>query len=142
MTLLPHGDGLPMPRKASTGAAGIDVFAAVSDEVVVGAHAWAVIPTGIALAMPPNIEAQIRARSGLASKHGLFVLNAPGTVDADFRGEIMVILANFSAEDYLVRRGDRIAQLVFQRVLAVEIVEVAALGVTPRGTGGLGSSGR
>jgi dUTP pyrophosphatase len=140
---LPHGEGLPLPSYQSAQAAGLDLVAAVPREqpVKLQPGARALVPTGFALELPPGYEAQIRPRSGLALKHGVALLNSPGTIDADYRGELMVILVNHGAEPFLVQRGDRIAQLVIAPVAHVEIVLVDALGVTDRGDGGFGSTG-
>ena len=141
---LPHGIGLPLPRQQSSGAAGLDLAAALgADEVIeIAPGAYAKIPTGLAIALPEGYEAQVRPRSGLAAKHGVTVLNSPGTVDADYRGEVMVLLINHGKETFAVRRGERIAQLVVAPVSAVTLVEVDALDETTRGEGGHGSTGR
>jgi dUTP pyrophosphatase len=140
---LPHGEGLPLPSYQSKHAAGLDLVAAVPREepVKLPPGARALIPTGLALELPPCYEAQVRPRSGLALKHGVTLLNSPGTIDADYRGEVMVILINHGTEPFLVQRGDRIAQLVIAPVASVEIVAVEALGGTVRGQGGFGSTG-
>ncbi len=140
---LPHGEGLPLPSYQSTHAAGLDLVAAVSEgaPVTLEPSARALIPTGFALEIPVGYEAQVRPRSGLALKHGVTLLNTPGTIDADYRGELMVILINHSSEPFTVRRGDRVAQLVIAPVAQVEIVAVQALGGTARGGGGFGSTG-
>jgi dUTP pyrophosphatase len=140
---LPHGEGLPLPSYQSTHAAGLDVVAGVPEaepvELLPGARA--LVPTGFALELPPGYEAQVRPRSGLALKHGVTLLNSPGTIDSDYRGELMVLLINHGPEPFLVRRGMRIAQLVIAPVASVEIVAVEALGGTVRGQGGFGSTG-
>ena len=140
---LPHGEGLPLPSYQSTHAAGLDVVAGVPEaepvELLPGARA--LVPTGFALELPPGYEAQVRPRSGLALKHGVTLLNTPGTIDSDYRGELMVLLINHGPEPFLVRRGMRIAQLVIAPVASVEIVAVEALGGTVRGQGGFGSTG-
>jgi dUTP pyrophosphatase len=140
---LPHGEGLPLPSYQSKHAAGLDLVAAVPREkpVKLPPGARTLIPTGFALELPQGCEAQIRPRSGLAIKHGVTLLNSPGTVDADYRGELMVIVINHGSEPFLVQRGDRIAQLVVAPVASVEIVEVEAIGATERGQGGFGSTG-
>ena len=140
---LPHGEGLPLPCYRSTHAAGLDVVAGVPETVPVALEpgARALIPTGFALEIPVGYEAQVRPRSGLAIKHGVTLLNTPGTIDADYRGELMVILINHGNETFLVRRGDRIAQLVIAPVAQVAVVAVEALGTTERGGGGFGSTG-
>jgi dUTP pyrophosphatase len=140
---LPHGEGLLLPSYQSKHAAGLDIVAAVPEagpvELMPGSRA--LVPTGFALELPSGFEAQLRPRSGLALKHGVTLLNSPGTIDADYRGEVMVLLANLGAEAFTVRRGDRIAQLVVAPVAHVEVVSVEALGETDRGQGGFGSTG-
>jgi dUTP pyrophosphatase len=140
---LPHGEGLPLPSYQSKHAAGLDVVAGVPEPapVTLEPGARALIPTGFALEIPAGYEAQVRPRSGLALKHGVTLLNTPGTIDADYRGELMVILINHGSEPFIVRRGDRIAQLVIAPVISVEIAEVEELGATARGQGGFGSTG-
>lgn len=140
---LPHGEGLPLPSYQSKRAAGLDVVAGVPEEAPVELKpgARALIPTGFAIEIPVGYETQVRPRSGLALKHGVTLLNTPGTIDADYRGELMVILVNHGSETFMVRRGDRIAQLVIAPVAQVEIVAADALGVTDRGGGGFGSTG-
>jgi dUTP pyrophosphatase len=140
---LPHGEGLPLPSYQSKHAAGLDLVAAVPREepVKLPPGARALVPTGFALELPSGYEAQVRPRSGLAIKHGVTLLNSPGTIDADYRGELMVILINHGTEPFLVQRGDRIAQLVIAPVASVEVVAVEALGGTVRGQGGFGSTG-
>ena len=137
---LPHGRDLPVPSYATAGSAGLDLRATESLTLKPGARA--LVPTGIAIALPEGYEAQVRPRSGLAVKHGVTVLNAPGTIDADYRGEIKVPLINHGTEDFVIARGDRIAQMVVARVAQAELVEVTALDDTGRGAGGFGSSGR
>jgi dUTP pyrophosphatase len=140
---LPHGEGLSLPSYQSQHAAGLDLVAAVPREqpVKLPPGARALIPTGFALELPQGHEAQVRPRSGLALKAGVTLLNSPGTIDADYRGEVMVIMINHGTEPFLVQRGDRIAQLVIAPVASVEIVAVAALAETERGQGGFGSTG-
>jgi dUTP pyrophosphatase len=140
---LPHGADLPLPAYQSEGAAGFDLLAAVpmNAPLIILPGNRATVPTGIALALPDGVEAQVRPRSGLAARHGVTVLNTPGTIDADYRGEVLVVLANFGAADFSVSRGARIAQLVIAPVLRPALREVAALDPTPRGSGGFGSSG-
>ena len=140
---LPHGEGLPLPAYQSAQAAGLDVVAAVprSAPVTLEPRERALIPTGFALEMPVGYEGQIRPRSGLAIKHGVSLLNSPGTIDADYRGELMVIVINQGKEPFTVQRGDRIAQLVVAPVSQVEIAEAEELGLTARGQGGFGSTG-
>jgi dUTP pyrophosphatase len=141
---LANGEGLELPSYQSAGAAGIDLVAAVdaAEPVVLQPGGWAAIATGIAIALPDGHEAQVRPRSGLAARHGVTVLNAPGTIDADYRGEIRVVLINHGGAPYEVRRGERIAQLVVQPVTRITLMEVAALDGTMRGAGGFGSTGR
>jgi dUTP pyrophosphatase len=141
--LLPHGEGLPLPAYHSEHAAGLDVVAAVQDEapVTVAPGGRAAIPTGFVLELPPGYEGQLRPRSGLALKSGVTLLNSPGTVDADYRGEVKVIIINLGDQPFIVRRGDRIAQLVIAPVTRAEWREVESLDETPRGAGGLGHTG-
>jgi len=139
--VLPHGVGLPLPAYATLGSAGADLAAAIAAPLVLAPGGRALVPTGIALALPDGYEAQVRPRSGLALRHGVAVLNSPGTIDSDYRGEILVILANLGSEPVTVARGDRIAQLVVAPVQRAEWREVAALPASPRGAGGFGSSG-
>ena len=136
---LSHGADLPLPSYATPGSAGMDLRSAEALALKPGARA--LVGTGIAIALPPNFEAQVRPRSGLAVKHGVTVLNSPGTIDADYRGEIKVPLINHGTEEFLIARGDRIAQMVVAPVTMAELVEVDALGDTVRGAGGFGSSG-
>ena len=138
---LPHGAGLPLPGAATVGSAGVDLLAAVTDDLVLGPGARALVPTGIAIALPPGYEAQVRPRSGLAAEHGVTLLNSPGTIDADYRGEIGVVLANLGQADFTVQRGMRIAQMVVAPVRSVAWREVDALPDSERGTGGFGSTG-
>lgn len=139
---LPGSEDLPLPRKMSRGASGFDLFAAVDEPLTLMPGERKLISTGIALEMPEGVEAQVRSRSGLALRHGVAVLNSPGTIDSDYRGEVGVILVNLGEEPFVVNRGDRIAQLVFGRVLDVRFVEVERLGVTERGDGGFGHTGK
>lgn len=139
---LPHGDDLPLPAYESAGAAGLDLRAAVDRPLVIEAGRRAMVPTGLAIALPAGFEAQVRPRSGLAAKHGVTVLNAPGTVDADYRGEIKVILVNHGDASFTVERGDRIAQMVIAPVTVATLVEATHLDETARGDGGFGSTGR
>jgi dUTP pyrophosphatase len=138
---LPHAADLPLPAYQSEHAAGLDLMAAVAQPVEIAPGGRAMIPTGIAIALPAGVEGQIRPRSGLALRHGITVLNSPGTVDADYRGEIHVILVNFGTESFTVQRGARIAQLVLAATLQARICEVASLDETTRGFGGFGSTG-
>jgi dUTP pyrophosphatase len=140
--VLPHGEGLPLPAYATAGSAGLDLAAAVETPVVLAPGARAAVPTGIALALPEGYEAQLRPRSGLALRHGLTVLNSPGTIDADYRGEVRVILANLGSDAVTIARGERIAQLVLAPVSRIAWERVAALPESGRGVGGFGSTGR
>jgi len=141
---LPHGEGLPLPAYQSPQAAGLDLLAAVPADAALtlapGARAF--VPTGLAIALPAGMEAQVRPRSGLAARHGVTVLNTPGTIDADYRGEIQVILINLGSEPFAVTRGMRIAQLVIAPVQRARLVETRLLDDTPRGAGGFGSTGK
>jgi len=141
---LPHGNGLPLPAYQSAHAAGLDLLAAVPEDAPMmlapGKHAM--IPTGLTIALPQGFEAQVRPRSGLAAKHGVTVLNSPGTVDADYRGEVCVLLINHGDQPFPIRRGERIAQLVIAPVTQVELVPATSLSATDRGSGGFGSTGR
>jgi dUTP pyrophosphatase len=141
---LAHAADLPLPAYETAGAAAMDLRAAVDDgePLVIGPGAWAAAPTGLCIALPDGFEAQVRPRSGLALKAGITCLNSPGTIDADYRGEIRVILINHGAEPFAVRRGDRIAQLIVAPVSRATWVEVETLDVTDRGEGGFGSTGR
>jgi len=138
---LPEGEGLPIPTYMSDLAAGADLYAAVRDELVLLPGARALVPAGFALAIPPGFEAQIRPRSGLALRSGVTCLNAPGTIDADYRGPVQVLLANLGAEPVTIARGDRIAQLVVAPVSRASFEEVADLPQSVRGAGGFGSTG-
>ncbi len=138
---LPHGAGLPLPHYATPESAGVDLVAAVEDAVVLAPGERRLIPTGIAIALPPGTEAQVRPRSGLALRHGITLLNTPGTIDADYRGEIGVILINLGQEPFAIDRGMRIAQMVVAPVLQVAWDEVAELSESQRGAGGFGSTG-
>jgi dUTP pyrophosphatase len=140
---LPHGADLPLPRYQSTFAAGLDLYAAVPADapVTLAPGARTMIPTGIAIALPPGTEGQIRPRSGLAVHHGLTVLNSPGTIDADYRGELQVILVNLGAMPFVVQRGLRVAQLVIAPILQTNVIEAADLDATERANAGFGSTG-
>jgi dUTP pyrophosphatase len=139
---LEHAGDLPIPSAKTRDSAGLDLSAAVEDAVLIPAGGRALIPTGFAIALPPGHEGQVRPRSGLAVQHGVTVLNAPGTIDADYRGEVKVPLINLGAEPFTVTRGMRIAQLVVAPVASVRLVEVATLHETERGIRGFGSTGR
>ncbi len=141
VTRLPHGADLPLPEYQSAQAAGLDLLAAVAAEMIIPPGKRALVPTGLAIALPPNTEAQVRPRSGLAARNGVTVLNTPGTIDADYRGEIQVILINLGDEPFVVQRGTRIAQLVIAPVLHASLSEAQTLSDTERGGGGFGSTG-
>jgi dUTP pyrophosphatase len=138
---LPHGADLDLPAYATEHAAGLDLMAAISEPITIAAGKRAMVPTGIAIALPVGFEAQVRPRSGLAAKHGMTVLNSPGTIDADYRGEIKVILINFGEIDVLVEPKSRIAQLIVAPVVQIRWDEVDSLPQTARGEGGFGSTG-
>ena len=137
---LAHGADLQLPSYATSGAAGLDLRSA--EALILKAGARALVATGIAIALPKNVEAQVRPRSGLAVKHGVTVLNSPGTIDCDYRGEIKVPLINHGTEDFTIARGDRIAQMVIAPVMQAQLFEVSTLDETARGVGGFGSSGK
>jgi dUTP pyrophosphatase len=141
---LPHAEGLPLPAYETAQAAGMDLRAAVPQDepFVLKPGSRHPIPTGLAFALPPGFEGQVRPRSGLAARHGVTCLNTPGTIDADYRGEVKVILVNLGEEDFVIRRGERIAQLVIAPVVQAVWAEVASLDETARGVGGFGSTGR
>jgi len=141
---LPHAEGLALPTYQSAAAAGLDLLAAVADNapLVLAPGRHATVPTGLAIALPPGFEAQVRPRSGLAAMHGVTVLNSPGTIDADYRGEISVILINHGEAPFTIRRGERIAQMVIAPVARAELAVAASLSTTDRGSGGFGSTGR
>lgn len=141
---LPHAEGLALPAYQSAHAAGLDLLAAVPEDkpLLMQPGQRALVPTGLMIAVPPGHEAQVRPRSGLALKHGVTVLNSPGTVDADYRGEVSVLLINHGDAPFTIRRGERIAQLVIAAVSQANLVAVALLSSTDRGSGGFGSTGR
>jgi dUTP pyrophosphatase len=136
-----HSFDLPLPHFMTPGSAGMDIYAANEQEITIGVGGRVLIPTGIAIALPVDCEAQIRPRSGLALKHGLTLLNTPGTIDSDYRGEIQLIVINLGDKEYTLTRGERIAQMVFSRVYQPEIIEVDVLEETDRGAGGFGHTG-
>jgi dUTP pyrophosphatase len=142
--LLPHGDGLALPAYQTAHAAGLDLLAAVPEDtpLVLQPGRTALVPTGLTIALPEGFEAQVRPRSGLAAKHGVTVLNAPGTVDADYRGEVSVLLINHGDKAFTIRRGERIAQMIIAAVVRADLVPVTSLSSTMRGSGGFGSTGR
>lgn len=141
---LPHAEGLPLPAYETSGSAGMDLRAAVPEDapITLAPGARVLAPTGLKIALEPGFEAQVRPRSGLALKHGLTCLNSPGTIDSDYRGEVGVILINHGQEPFVIRRGERIAQLVIARHEQAAMIEVPALDETVRGAGGFGSTGR
>lgn len=139
---LENNDDLPLPKYETTSAAGMDLPAAVKEEVVIKTGETALVPTGISIALPAGYEAQVRPRSGLAARDSVTVLNSPGTIDEDYRGEIQVILINHGKSNFIVSRGMRIAQLIIAPTTQVEVDEVDKLSFTERGSGGFGSTGR
>jgi dUTP pyrophosphatase len=141
---LPHGEGLALPAYQTEHAAGLDLVAAVAEQtpLTLAPGQRVLVPTGLAIALPVGFEGQVRPRSGLALKHGITVLNSPGTVDADYRGEVSVVLINHGAEPFVIHRGDRIAQLVIAPVQQVQLSVAAVLSETSRSAGGYGSTGR
>jgi len=138
---LPHAADLPLPEQASPGSAGLDLRAAVPEDLLLAPGERTLVPTGLVLELPRGWEGQVRPRSGLAIRHGISLLNSPGTIDSDYRGEVKVILANLGSEAFTIRRGDRIAQLVVARVSRVEVLEATEVSSTDRGSGGFGSTG-
>lgn len=142
LKVLPEGVGLPLPAYMSADAAGCDLYAAVRQDVRIEPGRRALVPAGFSMALPAGYEAQIRPRSGLAFEHGITCLNSPGTVDADYRGPVNVLLANLGDEPFVVRRGDRIAQMVIARVERAGFFEVDDLPASARGAGGFGSTGK
>ncbi len=139
--ILPHFEGLPLPDYMSHGASGLDLLAACAESVILRPGARALIPTGVSLSLPHGVEAQVRPRSGLAHRHGVTLLNTPGTIDSDYRGEIQVIVINLGQEDFTVTRGMRIAQVVIAEVVKAKLITVDNLDVTHRGSGGFGHTG-
>jgi dUTP pyrophosphatase len=141
---LPHSAGLPLPAYETAQAAGMDLRAAVpeSEPVTLAPMQRAMVPTGLTMALPDGYEAQVRPRSGLAAKHGITCLNTPGTIDADYRGEVKVILINLGQEPFVIKRGERIAQMVIAPVTRARLAQVETLDETARGAGGFGSTGR
>ncbi|WP_409340925.1 dUTP diphosphatase [Paenibacillus sp. MBLB4367] len=138
---LPGNEDISLPRKMSELASGFDLYAAVNEPFVLNPGERSLIPTGFAMSMPAELEAQIRPRSGLAFKHGITALNSPGTIDADYRGEVKVLLINHGQEAFTITRNERIAQMVFQLVPQIELTEVQELSDTARGAGGFGHTG-
>jgi dUTP pyrophosphatase len=140
---LEHAEGLPVPSYASEGAAGLDLMAALPEiePVVIAPKSWAAIPTGLVFEIPRGFQGEVRPRSGLALRHAVTVLNAPGTIDSDYRGEVRVVLVNLGPESFTVTRGMRVAQLLFVPVVRMTLTPVRSLSTTPRGEGGFGSTG-
>ena len=140
---LPHASGLPLPAYATAGASGLDLLAALPSEspLAIPPRVRAIIPTGLVIAIPPGFEGQVRPRSGLARNHGLTVLNSPGTIDSDYRGEVQILLINLGDEPFTIKRGMRIAQLVIAPVIQAAVVRVDSFPPTARGEGGFGSTG-
>lgn len=139
---LPHGEGIDLPFYATTHAAGADLRAAIDEDIIIEPGQHVLIKTGFAMALPDNFEAQIRPRSGLALKFGITVLNSPGTIDADYRGEVGIILINHGKHPFKVQRGDRIAQMIIAPFVQADFMAVGTLSETERGEGGFGSSGK
>lgn len=137
----PDSDDLPLPTYQTVGSSGMDLYAAVIEDVVIPSHETRLIPTGVSIALPAGYEAQIRPRSGLALKHGITMLNTPGTIDSDYRGLISLIMINLGKQPFVVTRGMRVAQMVIQEVVRVDWSEVQTLEVTQRASGGFGSTG-
>jgi dUTP pyrophosphatase len=142
ITRLPGNEDIVLPQKMSELASGFDLYAAVTEAITLHPGERYLVPTGFAIAMPAELEGQIRPRSGLAFKHGITTLNSPGTIDADYRGEIKVLLINHGQETFIIKRNERISQMVFQRVPQIQLEEVTELSDTIRGTGGFGHTGR
>ncbi|MBC8131203.1 MAG: dUTP diphosphatase [Rhizobiaceae bacterium] len=141
MKRLPHGEGLPLPAYQTAGAAGADLCAALGEPLTIAPGGKALVPSGFAVAVPEGFEMQVRPRSGLAARHGVTVLNTPGTIDSDYRGEVMAILVNLGSEPFVIRHGDRIAQIVVAPVSIAVFSEEDMLPETARGAGGFGSTG-
>jgi dUTP pyrophosphatase len=138
---LKHGDGLPLPTYETAGSAGMDLRAAIAEQAVLRPLQRMLVPTGLAFAIPEGFEGQVRARSGLAVRHGIGVVNGPGTIDSDYRGEVCVILVNLGEEPFAFSRGDRIAQLVIAPVVQAQLVQAGSLDESSRGAGGFGHTG-
>jgi dUTP pyrophosphatase len=142
IVLLPHAADIPVPEYATAHSAGMDLRAAITEAITLAPGERRLVPTGIAIALPPDFEAQVRPRSGLALKHGIAMVNAPGTIDADYRGEVGVLLINHGQQDFVITRGDRIAQLVIASYTRAVWVQQDSLDETERGTGGFGHTGK
>ena len=138
--MLPHGKNIPVPKYQTHGAAGMDIMAAIEELLTLQTGKTTIIPTGFTIAIPENYEGQIRSRSGLAAKHGIIVLNSPGTIDSDYRGELKIILINHGQHDFIIKRGDRIAQMIIAPITKINWHKVDHLSETIRGTGGFGST--
>lgn len=141
VVLLPHAHGIALPKQLTEGSSGVDLCAAINEDIILAPKHKVLIPTGLCMQLPKNYEAQIRSRSGLAAKYGISVLNSPGTIDSDYRGEIMVILINLGQQDFTIKRGDRIAQMVIAQYFIAEWIPALTLDNTERGQGGFGSTG-
>lgn len=141
ITQLKNSAGLPIPHYQTEHSAGVDLYAATESEAVIAPGTWKLVPTGLAVDIPEGYEGQVRPRSGLALKNGIGLLNSPGTIDSDYRGEIGIILFNFSDKPFIIQRGDRIAQLIFSKVERAKLVKVDSLSDTARGSGGFGHTG-
>jgi len=137
----PHANGIPLPQYQTNGSAGMDLFAAIESELVLSPFQIAIVPTGLAISLPNGFEAQVRPRSGLAAKYGITIVNSPGTIDSDYRGEIKVILQNLGRESFTIKRGDRIAQMIIAKYEKIKWNEVPSLDETQRGDGGFGHTG-
>lgn len=137
----PLSEGFTFPSYASEEASGMDIYSCLEEEVVLAPIKWTLIPTGFAMSIPPGYEAQIRPRSGLALKHGVTILNSPGTIDSDYRGEIKILLINLGESDFIIKPKSRIAQIVFNKVYRGDVIKVSHLKPSLRGTGGFGSTG-
>lgn len=133
---------IPLPGYSTKGSAGMDIRAAVENEIILPKGKIGLIPTNLSIEIPEDYEIQVRPRSGLALKHGIGILNSPGTIDSDYRGEIKIIMMNFSDEDFIIKRGDRIAQLVLSKVYSAELIETDNLQLSKRGDGGFGHTGK
>jgi dUTP pyrophosphatase len=140
--ILPDYNDIPLPEYATEGSAGMDVRAALPQTLVLKKGSFELIPTNLSSEIPTGYEIQVRPRSGLAAKHGIGILNSPGTIDSDYRGEIKIILFNFGAEDFLIQRGDRIAQLIISKVYKADLSEEKSLTESKRGSGGFGHTGK
>ena len=141
ITRFPHANGISLPEYQTNGSAGMDLCAAIENELVLSPMQIAIVPTGFAISLPNGFEAQVRPRSGLAAKYGITIVNSPGTIDSDYRGEIKVILQNLGKENFVIKRGERIAQMIIAKYEKIEWNEVVSLDETQRGEGGFGHTG-